>query len=179
EQDRVRQQAQDLIRKLKNEIAKNEKKIEVLQREAQEAEEAETYRIWGELLTAYMHEVKSGDNAVTVTNYYEPDAPPVTIPLEPHLSPSENAQRFFKKYNKLKAARTWNEEQIAKTRSDIQYLESVLASLENASPSEVAQIREELEEEGWLRPSPSAPRRKKKEPPKPAVYRSSEGIPIL
>lgn len=179
EQDRVRQQAQDLIRKLKNEIAKNEKKLGVLKREAQEAEKADTYRIWGELLTAYMHEVKSGADAVTVTNYYEPDAPPVTIPLEPHLSPSENAQRFFKKYNKLKAAQKWSEEQIAKARSDIQYLESVLASLENASPSEVAQIREELEEEGWLRPSPAAPRKKKKEPPKPASFRSSEGIPIL
>lgn len=179
ERDRVRQQTLDLERKLKNEIDKNEKKIQVLEREIREAEKAENARIYGELLTAYLHQIQRGDRVARVINYYDPATPEIEIPLDPQLTPSENAQRYFKQYNKAKATRKWNEEQMEKARQDIAYLESVLALLENASLKEVDQIREELEEEGWLRPSGKGTRKRKKEAPSPTVYHSSEGIPIL
>ncbi|SEN16675.1 Rqc2 family fibronectin-binding protein [Lihuaxuella thermophila] len=179
ERDRVRQQTHDLIRKLKNEIEKNEKKIEVLQKEMAEAERAEEYRTWGELLTAHLHQIRRGDQEVKVINYYDPETPEITIPLDPSLSPSENAQRFFKKYNKWKSAKKWNAEQIEKAREENLYLESVLVQLENSTLREVEQIRDELEEEGWLKPRQKKQRRKKADAPAPTTVYSSDGTPIL
>lgn len=179
ERDRVRQQTHDLIRKLKNEIEKNEKKIEILKRELEDTKKAEHYRICGELITAFMHQIKRGDKETKVVNYYDPEAPEITIPLDHALSPSENAQRYFKKYNKLKAAKKWNAEQIEKAGQEIAYLESVLVQLENTSLKDVEQIREELEEEGWLKKTAKKAARKKKEAPVPMTVFASDGTPIL
>lgn len=179
ERDRVRQQTGDLIRKLKNEIDKNEKKIAILTDELKSAEQAETWRIYGELITAYMHQIKRGDTEATVTNYYDEEAPEITIKLDPLLTPSENAQRYFKKYNKLKTSKKWNAEQIDKAKSDKAYLESVLVQLENSTLREVEQIREELAEEGWLRGPAKKQKRKKKEVPAPLSIQASDGTPIL
>ncbi|TCS94594.1 Rqc2 family fibronectin-binding protein [Hazenella coriacea] len=178
ERDRVRQQTHDLIKKLKNEIDKNEKKVEILRKELSNASKADQYRIKGELLTAYLHQVKRGDQQVSVVNYYEPESPELIITLDPLLTPSDNAQRYFKKYNKLKAAKKWNKEQIDKALHEIQYLESVLVQLENSSLREVEQIRDELEEEGWLRPSSKKQKRRKAEKPLPTKLLSSDGTPI-
>ncbi|MBA4494212.1 NFACT family protein [Paenactinomyces guangxiensis] len=179
ERDRVRQQTHDLIRKLKNEIEKNRKKIDILSKELAESERAEEYRIRGELLTAYLHQIRRGDQEVQVTNYYDPESPQLTIRLDPTLTPSENAQRYFKKYNKMKAAKKWNIEQIQRAGEENQYLESVLVQLENSSLREVEQIREELEEEGWLKARPQKHRRKKKGIPSPTTVYSSDGTIIL
>ncbi len=179
ERDRTRQQTDSLIRRLKNEIEKNKKKIKKLQSEIKEAENAHIYRIYGELITAYMDHIQRGDQTLVAQNYYEPDAPEITIPLDPALSPSENAQRYFKRYNKAKSVSKWNNEQISQAESDNQYLESVLVQLETATYRDVDQIREELEEEGWLRPSSNRKKRRKKELPEPATFFSSEGIQIL
>jgi predicted ribosome quality control (RQC) complex YloA/Tae2 family protein len=179
QRDRIRQQTQDLMRKLKNEIEKNEKKVKILRKELAEAEKAEDYRMFGELLTACLHQVKRGDSEARVINYYDPEAPEITIPLDPALSPSENAQRWFKKYNKAKAVVRWNREQIEKAEEDIRYLESVLVQLENANLRDVEEIREELEEQGWLKPQTHRPKRKKKEAPSLTTVYSSDGTPIL
>lgn len=178
EQDRMRQQNQDLIRKLKNEIEKNKRKIQLLEQEMKDAEKADTYRIYGELVTAFMHQIQRGDTVLEAINYYDPTNPTIQIPLDSALSPSENAQHYFKKYNKLKAAKKWNAEQIAKAKQEMEYLESVLVQLENASLNDLEQIREELEEEGWLKKT-SRPSRKKKEVPMPMRVLSSDGTLIL
>lgn len=179
ERDRTRQQTDNLVRRLKSDLDKNEKKIKKLQNEIQQAEKSDTYRIYGELITAHMDQIKRGDEILIANNYFETDTPKITIPLNPILSPSENAQRYFKRYNKAKSVHKWNTEQIARAQSDNQYLESVLVQLETASLRDVEQIREELEEEGWLRPAPNSRRRSRKERPEPTAYRSSEGIIIL
>jgi predicted ribosome quality control (RQC) complex YloA/Tae2 family protein len=134
--------------------------------------------MYGELVTAYLHQIRRGDHEVTVINYYDPEAPEITIPLDPTLSPSENAQVYFKKYNKRKAAKKWNQEQIQKAEEEMAYLESVLVQLENSSLREVEQIREELEEEGWLKAQPKKRERKKKEKPDPLKVTASDGTPI-
>jgi predicted ribosome quality control (RQC) complex YloA/Tae2 family protein len=179
ERDRVRQQTVDLIRKLKNEIDKHEKKITILTDELASADQADIWRIRGELITSYMHQIKRGDTEVRVVNYYEEGAPETTIALDPLLTPAENAQRYFKKYNKLKAAKKWNAEQIEKAKQDKAYLESVLVQLENSTLREVEQIREELVEEGWLRAQPKKNQRKKKEVPAPLAVQASDGTTIL
>ncbi|WP_124727681.1 Rqc2 family fibronectin-binding protein [Staphylospora marina] len=178
ERDRIRQQTQDLVRSLKSEIEKNVKKIHILKRELEEADKAEEYRVHGELLTSHLHLVKRGDTEARVINYYDPEGRELVIPLDPMLSPSENAQRFFKKYNKLKAAVKWNEEQIRKAEEDNAWLESVLVQLENASIRDLEEIREELEEEGWLKSQPRKQNRRKKDHPEPLSVRSSDGITI-
>jgi predicted ribosome quality control (RQC) complex YloA/Tae2 family protein len=178
ERDRIRQQTQDLIRKLKNEIEKNEKKIGILKQELEEAAKAEEYRVYGELLTAHLYQVKRGDTEARVINYYDPEAPEIAIPLDPSLSPSENAQRYFKKYNKLKTGMKWNEEQIRKAEEDNAWLESVLVQLENAGLRDVEEIREELEEEGWLKPNPQKRTRRKKDASSPLTVLSSDGTII-
>ncbi|MDR6227164.1 Rqc2 family fibronectin-binding protein [Desmospora profundinema] len=179
ERDRVRQQNHDLIRRLKNTVDKNENKLKKLEKEYLSTERADDYRTQGELVTAHMHQIRRGDTKLKAINYYDPDAPEVTIDLEPRLNPSENAQRYFKLYNKAKSARKWIREQQEKARQESAYLESVLVQLENASSAEVEEIKEELVEQGFLKAAPA--RKKKKNPsrPKPASYRSSEGIPIL
>lgn len=179
ERDRIRQQTHDLMRKLKNEIEKNKKKAHLLQLEMEEAKKAETYRVYGELITAFMHQIQRGDDLLEAINYYDPATPMIQIPLDPALSPSENAQHYFKKYNKLKAAIKWNAEQISKAEQEIAYLDSVLVQLENTSLKDLEQIREELEEEGWLKKTIKRPSRKKKETPVPMSVYSSDGTLIL
>lgn len=179
ERDRTRQRNLDLFRHLKNAIDKNEKKIEKLKEEQSQTEQAETYRIYGELLTSFMHQVKRGDEELKVINYYQEEAPEETIPLDPRLTPSENAQRYFRLYNKAKSARKWNAEQMEKTERENQYLESVLVQLQDAGSKEVEEIKEELREEGWLRTPGPARRKKRSQKPRPDTYFSSEGVPIL
>lgn len=179
ERDRIRQQTSQLMRKLKNEVDKNKKKIKILQKELKQAEKADHYRILGELVTANLHQIKRGEKTVEVINFYDPDAPALTIELDPTLSPAENAQRYFKKYNKLKASLKWNQEQIEKSRADIEYLESVLTQIENAGLKDIEQIQEELAEEGWLKKTSRQNKPRKKEAPVPYEATASDGTPIL
>lgn len=179
ERDRTRQQNHDLIRNLKNIIDKNKTKIAKLEQELVNTKKAETYRVYGELLTAFMHQVKRGDEALKAVNYYDPESPEVTIPLDPRFTPSENAQRYFRLYNKAKAARKWNREQMEKACQENEYLESVLVQLRDSSPTEAEEIKEELQEEGWLKAKPQRKRKKQARKPEPDTYLSSEGIPIL
>ncbi|MBS7530324.1 NFACT family protein [Hazenella sp. IB182353] len=179
DRDRIKQQTQDLIRKLKNELDKNRKKIKILQAELKNVDKAEAYRIKGELITAHIYQISRGQAEITLPNFYEENTPEVKIHLDPARSPADNAQRYFKKYNKLKASKKWNEEQIEKAASDIQYLESVWVQLENASVKDIEQIREELQEEGWLKRSRLPKKRNKKDIPQPTKVITSTGIPIF
>jgi predicted ribosome quality control (RQC) complex YloA/Tae2 family protein len=176
ERDRISQQTQALVQTLSREVAKNKRKINRLQQELANSTEADIAKLYGELLTTYAHQVKRGQTKVTVINYY--DGQEVTIPLNPTLSPNENAQRFYKKYQKLKASKSYNEEQIAIAAEENAYLETILAQLELANLAEVEQIREELAEEGWIK-TPSKKRRSKATQPKPTTYIASDGTTIL
>ena len=179
ERDLVRQKSADLHRFLQNEKAKNEKKIEKLEATLEEAKEADRYRITGELIIANMHAIRKGASSVEVVDYYDERQPVVTIELDPQLSPSENAQRWFKRYNKAKNSVAAAKEQMEAARGEIAYLETLLAQLENASLQDIEEIREELEEQGYLkRRSGSAARKKKPSRPALLCYTSSENVPI-
>jgi len=181
ERDLVRQRTTDLTRLLVNESAKNEKKLEKLRETLQEAEEADRYRKLGELLTAHLHAIRKGDASAEVIDYYDEKQPVVSIPLDPQLTPNENAQRYFRKYNKLKNSRAAVAEQIAATEEELRYLASVLQGLETATPSDIEEIREELQEQGYIRQRGAGKGERKKKQDRPALlcYTSSEGIPIF
>ncbi|RED65901.1 Rqc2 family fibronectin-binding protein [Cohnella lupini] len=178
--DLVRQRTTDLNRFLLNEMAKNEKKLIKLQDTLQEANEADLVRRSGELLTAHLHAFKRGDKTVDVIDYYEEEQPTRTISLDPLLMPNENAQRYFRKYNKLKNSRAIVTEQLESTTAELKYLASVLQGLEAATPNDIGEIREELIEQGYIRERGAKRGAKKKKKDTPAIlcYTSSEGVPI-
>lgn len=149
ERDRVSQQAQELIKRVTSELDKNRKKLIKQEQELLDTEAAELFRQKGELLTTYLHQVPNDQTSVTLDNYYTGN--PVTIELDIALTPSQNAQRYFKKYQKLKEAVKHLNSLIEETKSTITYLESVDTMLEQASLSEINEIREELIETGYLK----------------------------
>lgn len=177
ERDRLRQQTRDLCRKIQNEITKNQKKIERFRRESKQNAQAELFRLQGELLLSNLYQVKKGQREITLPNYEDPNGGSIRIPLDPALSPNENAQRLFKKYRKRKEAQKWNEEQQQQAKLEIAYLESVLLQLEQASMSDLEQIREELQEEGYLKRQQHR-KKSKQTKPIPIEARASDGTPI-
>ncbi|PLS16623.1 hypothetical protein CVD28_16210 [Bacillus sp. M6-12] len=180
ERDRVRQQSNDLERFISNEIEKNTNKIRKLQRTLQESEKAEQYQLFGELLTANLYQMQRGMKEIEVLNYYDEEGGTVTIPLDPQKTPSENAQKYFTRYQKAKNAVSIVLEQIEKAETETAYFEMLLQQLMSASPKDIEEIREELQEEGYIR------QRQKKGMKKPAnskpqleTYVSSEGDTIF
>jgi predicted ribosome quality control (RQC) complex YloA/Tae2 family protein len=177
ERDRVKQQAFDLEKLLRNEYQKSKKKIIKLERTLTDADKAKEYQKKGELLTANLHLVKRGDPKVEVIDYYDESQPTIEISLDPLKSPSDNAQAYFKKYNKAKKSVAVVREQIERTKEDIHYLDQVIQQTESASPRDIEEIREELIEEGYLRRRQKQSKKKRKdEKPQLEIYTSSTGL---
>ncbi len=180
ERDTVKQRAGDLVRFVHNEKNKNIKKIDKLRQTLEEAKEADKYRVMGELLTAYMHQIERGQSSIEVINYYEEEQPLVSIALDPQLTPSENAQRYFKSYTKAKNSILAVNEQITAAEEDIRYFDSLLQQLESAALTDLEEIREELVEQGYLKARHrKGPKKKKAARPALLHYTSSEGVAIL
>lgn len=177
--DTLRQKAGDIERVLHSELDKNRNKLVKFAEAIRAASNAETHRIWGELLTASLHQLQKGQTAGRVINFYDEAMAEIEIPLDPQLSPQENAQAYFKKYNKVKKSVPILQEQIQQAKEQIDYLESVLQLIRTANLSDLKEIREELEQEQILKPSgKSNPLRKKKREVRPERYVSSDGIDI-
>ncbi|WP_202079916.1 Rqc2 family fibronectin-binding protein [Caldalkalibacillus salinus] len=178
ERDQVKQRANDLIKFVQNERKKNQKKIKKFQQTQKDSEKAEQHQLFGELLTAYMHQVKRGDTSVEVVNYYAEDGEMVSIPLDPEKTPNENAQRYFKAYNKAKRSIEMTEQQIVAAEKEIAYFDVLLQQLEHASPQDIEDIREELIEGGYIKKRQWHKKKKKDDKPLIDQYVSSEGTTI-
>ncbi|MEW9667557.1 NFACT family protein [Ammoniphilus sp. 3BR4] len=178
EQDAVKQKAHDLIRFVSNEREKNEKKIVKLEETRKEAQGAEQFKLCGELITAYMHELKKGDTVANVANYYDEDSAMLEIPLDPLKSPADNAQAYYKKYNKARNSLHVIEEQIHLAQKELEYFDGLVQQLSDASLDDIAEIREELVEEGYLR-FRGKKAKKKAEKPQVEKYLSTDNIEIL
>lgn len=170
EKDRVQQQASQLIKRVANELAKNRKKLDKQKEELLATENAEEFRQKGELLTTFLHQVPNDQDQVVLDNYYTNE--PITIALDKALTPNQNAQRYFKRYQKLKEAVKHLQDLIEETQSSIYYLESVENSLEQANLSEVAEIREELIQTSYIRRRQKEKIQKRQ---KPERYLASDG----
>ena len=149
ERDRVNQQASELIRRVENELEKNRKKLGKQEEELLATENAEEFRQKGELLTTFLHQVPNDQDQVELDNYYTGEK--IMISLDKALTPNQNAQRYFKRYQKLKEAVKHLTSLIEETRATILYLESVETALAQASLTEIAEIREELIQTGFIR----------------------------
>ena len=174
ERDRVKQQASELIRRVENELQKNRHKLKKQEKELLATDNAEEFRQKGELLTTFLHQVPNDQDQVTLDNYYTNQ--PITIALDKALTPSQNAQRYFKRYQKLKEAVKYLTELIEETKATILYLESVETVLNQAGLEEIAEIREELIQTGFIRRRQREKIQKRK---KPEQYLASDGKTII
>ena len=174
ERDRVNQQASELIRRVENELEKNRKKLGKQEEELLATENAEEFRQKGELLTTFLHQVPNDQDQVELDNYYTGEK--ILIALDKALTPNQNAQRYFKRYQKLKEAVKHLTSLIEETRTTILYLESVETALAQASLTEIAEIREELIQTGFIR---RRQREKIQKRQKPEKYLATDGQTII
>ena len=174
-----RQKSHDLIRSVNALLDKMYLKKKRLSEDLLKAENSEDLRLYGELLTANIHLIQPGMKSVEVTNYY--DGSTLTIPLDVKLSPSKNAQHYFKKYGKSKTAIKEKQIQLDENEAEIKYLESVLSFLENTDDVvEIESIRAELVETGYVRRRRQAGGfKEKKYKPAPYRYTLSNGMSVL
>ncbi len=175
-QDRMKQKSADLLKLLNNLIERTAKKLIILERTLNDAKDRDKYKIKGDLITSNLYRIKQGETLVTLDNYY--DGGSIDISLDATLSPSQNAQKYYKKYNKAKTAQTEAKKQYDLTIADLEYLNSTLTSLENAeNTSDLSAIRNELINEGYINKK-SDKKQKKPEASKPLHFVSSDGFDI-
>ncbi len=174
--ERIRQKSYDLTKLLKNNIERLTKKLTIQQKTLKDAENKEKYKIYGDLVTANIYKINKGDNFVEVLNYY--DGTTCKIDLNPTLSPSSNAQRYYKLYSKLKNAEVEVKKQIESSKSDLEYFESTLAMTENLmTESDISSVKEELQELGYIKKQKSKKKQQNAQS-KPMHFVSSDGFDI-
>lgn len=172
---RIRQKSFDLRRIVSTALERNVKKYDLQLRQMKDTEKREQYRIYGELLNTYGYDAKPGDKQLKALNYYTNEE--VTIPLDPTLTATENAKKYFDKYSKLKRTYEALSELTIQVKEEIDHLESISAALDIALHEEdLTQIKEELTESGYIRRKGNA--KKQKITSKPFHYISSDGFHI-
>jgi len=170
---RIRQKSSDLRRIVQTALERNVKKYDLQLRQMQDTEKRENYRIYGELLNTYGYDAKPGAKSLEALNYYTNEN--ITIPLDPTLTATENAKKYFDKYNKLKRTHEALSQLTEKVKSEIDHLESISTALDIALHEEdLAEIREELIESGYIRRKGGG--KKQKITSKPFHYISSDGF---
>lgn len=174
---RMRRQGAGIRKTLQNNIERCKKKL-AMQDEAISSEgDIEKLRLYGELLTANAYALQQGSSEAAVYNYYMDPPEPIVIPLDSRLSPNDNAQKYYKKYQKAKATRDMAAEQREKTLEELEYLEGQLDNLDKCTgDSELRELNDELMNEGYIK----RPKGKVQRLPasKPMCFVSSDGIEI-
>ena len=147
---------------LSNNIERCEKKLKIFRQQLLDSAGREKFKQFGELITANIYQIKDGVSEITVMNYFDESYPEIKIKLTPELSPSQNAQKYFAKYNKAKTTEEQSIIQIEKTEKELNYLETVSDALSRAeSIQEILEIKEELTNEGYISASDQNKKKKK------------------
>ena len=154
------------------------RKAENLKHDYAATQKRDEFRLRGDLITANLYRMKSGEKVLHAENYYEDDCPTIDIPLDPLLSPQQNAAKNYKQYNKLKTAESHLHEQIEKAENERAYLESVLQELAQAeTEQEFNEIRRELQETNYIRKSSG--KKELKRAFAPRTFKTSSGLEVL
>ncbi|MCL8495900.1 NFACT family protein [Apilactobacillus sp. F1] len=148
--DRVREQGGQLIKVARSELKKNKNKKKKLEKTLNNTKYADEYRIKGEILTTYLYKIQKGMTKISLPNFYD-NGNEIDISISNQLTPSENAQKYFKRYQKEKNAVSFVTEQLKKTNDEIDYFENILSQIEIANPSDLDDIKVELKNEGYLK----------------------------
>ncbi len=174
--DRIKQRSNDLFKHLTTLKERAVRKAINRQNELEECKDKDKFRIYGDIITANAYALKKGSFFYDLQNFYDNNAE-LRIPADPTLSPSQNAQKYYKEYRKKQVAESKLNDFIAEAEDEAAYLESVIDSLSRAeSDSEITAIRTELYESGFLSKRGTKNNKQKKLPPK--KYISSEGFTI-
>ena len=175
---RTKQRANDLFKLLVNLTERTARRTAVQREELAECGQKDQYKLWGDLISANIYRIKKGDSSVLLENFYEPECPQIKISLDVRKTPAQNAQHYYNEYKKCVTAEEKLSQQIEKGEEELQYLDSVFDALTRASSeNDIAQLRLELSEQGYIRSSGS-----KQKPPKalpPLEYKSTDGFTIL
>lgn len=176
---RIRQKSSDLRRIVQTALDRNRKKFVLQQKQMKDTAKKEKYRIYGELINTYGYGLEDGCKSFQALNYYTNEE--ITIPLDPTISPGENAKKYFDRYGKLKRTEEALTAQIAETESEIEHLESVSNALDIArAENDLSQIKEELTECGYIKKHYSKKKGQKMQlKSKPFHYISSDGFDIF
>lgn len=148
--DRIQQLAGNLLHMLQTELKKNREKLVYLDEDMSKTEQADQWRIKGELINIYQHQLKKGQSSVLLPNFYN-DNEELVVALDTRLTPSQNAQAYFKKYQKLRNSVAHIEAQKEKTLQEIDYIENILVQIEDSDSKNLEIIREELVQSGYLK----------------------------
>lgn len=178
--DRIKQKFGDIFRIISSRLDRCYKKLEILDSELSQAQKAEKYKIYGDLIMSNLYQIEKGVEKVSLMNYFSEDAEYVDIPMDSQLAPTANAQRYYKLYNKSKSAMISIDHQIHENKQEIQYLEAQADNLEKCTEElEINEIRQELTEQGYIkRKKEGKGKHKAAAPSKPMQFASSSGFEI-
>ena len=175
---RLKKQSGDIQKTVSNMLSRAKRRMGLREKDLKATEDRETLRIYGELIKANIHAVKTGDSFCSVQNFYDENLSEVKIKLDPALSPAANAAKYFKEYKKSCAASVNLKKLIEGDKKEIDYLDSVLESIERAgSTADIAEIKQELVSTGYIKEKRSA--RKPAAGLKIEEHVSEEGYRIL
>lgn len=178
-QERLANRSTDLQKLIHTNIERCNKKSRILTDNIEEGAKKEIYKIKGDLLTSYIYTLKPGDKEVSLLNFYSEEEEYLKIALDPYKSPSENIQKYYKRYNKLKKSEEWALEQLEKNEEELTYLNSVLTNIQNVdSYDEIDAIKSELMETGYIKFKASKKGTKKNKENKPLHFITSKGFDI-
>ena len=173
---RIRQKSADLRRIVNTALERNSKKYDLQLKQLKDSEKREKYKVYGELINIYGYGLPENATVLEAENYYD-DNKIIKIPLDPNLTPQENAQKYFDRYGKLKRTAEALQTLIEETKAQIDHLESIQNSLDIALlPDDLVQIKEELIEYGFIKKGRNGKKIKTKS--KPFHYISSDGYDI-
>lgn len=177
--DRLNSKSSGIQKILSNNIERCDKKINIMKNTLNDCENRDKYKLYGELLTANIYNIKRGDKKIKVNNYYSESDEYLEISLNENKSPSENIQKYYRKYDKMKKSEEAAKIQLKNTNEEMDYLQSVMTSVKNSDTyAEIEQIRKELMETGYIRMKKQLKKKKNNEVLKPMCYVSSDNIEI-
>ena len=177
--ERVRQRGQDLVKSVTSARDRTARKLGNQARELEATKNRERLQELGDILTSNLHLMEKGMSTFRTMDFYDPEGGEVDIPLDPLLTPQQNAAKYYKEYNKAKTAEEMLTIQIEKGEKELEYLNSVLENIALAEgEKDLQEIRQELTETGYLRRPKTAAKRAKRVSGKPIEFRSSSGLRI-
>lgn len=174
---RMKQRSHDLLKMLLNTSERISRKLEIQRNELEHSMNRDEYRLFGDLINANLYRIQKGETRVTLENYYD-DNKPVTILLDPMLTPAQNAQRYYSDYKKAITAEKMLTGLLEQSEQELVYIDSVFDTVSRTSTDqEIAEIREELMEQGYLKNTRRNAKHAKPLPP--LKYQSTDGFTIL
>ncbi len=172
--DKRKQKAKDLTQFVKRQLEKLEMKKAKLMSELQNTNKQDTYKLFGEMILSYQHEITKGDRELTCLNYY--DNKEITIPLDPKKTPAENSAYYFKRYKKIKKGVPYIKRELLRAKEELDYFMLIEDQLAHANLQDLEEIREELADKRYLTAQKQAKRKRKK---RYTIYKDPLGIEIM